>query len=102
LCPRQGKAFGFLRRTKFCRPATPQDFILRPRLNQLLAQGLSSPLTLISAPAGYGKTVLVSSFLEGCGLPWAWLSLDEYDNDLHLFLDYFVAAFDALSPGALR
>ncbi len=59
-------------------------------------------MVLISAPAGYGKTVLVSSFLESCGLPWAWLSLDEYDNDLHLFLDYFAASLDALSPGALR
>lgn len=90
-----------MRRTKFFCPATPQDFIVRPRLNRLLAQGVSHPLTLISAPAGFGKTMLVSSFLQNCGLPWVWLSLDDYDNDLHVFLDYFVAALAELSPGAL-
>jgi LuxR family maltose regulon positive regulatory protein len=90
-----------LRRTKFFRPATPQDFIVRPRLNQLLAQGVSYPLTLISAPAGFGKTMLVSSFLQNCGLPWVWLSLDDYDNDLQVFLDCFGAALAGLSPGAL-
>jgi LuxR family maltose regulon positive regulatory protein len=80
----------------------PQDLVIRPRLNHMLSQGLSCPLTLISAPPGYGKTVLMSSFLQGHTLPWVWLSLDEQDNDLHLFLDYFVAALDTLSPGALR
>jgi LuxR family maltose regulon positive regulatory protein len=93
---------GLLRQTKFCCPSAPQDFIIRPRLDQMLSQGLSRPLTLISAPAGYGKTMLVSSFLQSCGAPWAWLSLDAHDNDLHPFLDYFVAALHSLSPGALR
>ena len=91
-----------LRRTKFCRPAAPQDFITRPRLDQMLSQGLSRPLTLISAPAGYGKTMLMSSFLQGYALPWVWLSLDAQDNDLRLFLDYLLGALDSLSPGALR
>lgn len=68
----------------------------------MLSQGLSRPLTLISAPAGYGKTVLASSFLQNCGLPWVWLSLDDHDNDLRLFLEYLVAALSSLSPGALR
>jgi len=63
---------------------------------------MGRPLTLISAPAGYGKTVLMSSFLQDCGLPWVWLSLDEHDNDLRLFLEYLVAALGSLSPGALR
>ena len=91
-----------LRRTKFCRPAAPQDFITRPRLDQMLSQGLSRPLTLISAPAGYGKTMLMSSFLQGYALPWVWLSLDAQDNDLRLFLDYLLGALESLSPGALR
>ncbi len=68
----------------------------------MLSQGMSHPLTLISAPAGYGKTVLTSSFLQSCGLPWVWLSLDEHDNDLHLFLEYLVAALDSHFSGALR
>jgi LuxR family maltose regulon positive regulatory protein len=91
-----------LRRTKFYRPAAPQDLVIRPRLLDKLSQGLSRPLTLVSAPAGYGKTILVSSFLEACALPWTWLSLDKNDNDLRLFLDYLLAALDNLFPGALH
>ena len=67
-----------------------------------LSQGSNCPLTLVCAPAGYGKSLLMSSFLQSCALPWAWLSLDESDNDLRLFLDYFVAALGSLFPGALR
>ncbi len=91
-----------LRRTKFYRPATPQDLVIRPRLLDKLSQGVSRPLTLVCAPAGYGKTILVSSFLETCALPWAWLSLDENDNDLRLFLDYLLTALDNLFPGSLH
>jgi LuxR family maltose regulon positive regulatory protein len=50
------------------------------------------PLTLVSAPPGYGKSTLVSCWLDGCETPFGWLSLDEHDNDLHQFLTYFVAA----------
>ncbi|MBP8293912.1 MAG: hypothetical protein KAX65_14135, partial [Caldilineaceae bacterium] len=91
-----------MRRTKFYRPATPQDLVIRPRLFDKLSQGLTRPLTLVSAPAGYGKTILVSSFLETCALPWAWLSLDENDNDLRLFLDYLLTALDNLFSGSLH
>ncbi|MBP8294087.1 MAG: hypothetical protein KAX65_15030, partial [Caldilineaceae bacterium] len=91
-----------MRRTKFYRPATPQDLVIRPRLLDKLSQGVSHPLTLVCAPAGYGKTILVSSFLETCALPWAWLSLDENDNDLRLFLDYLLTALDNLFPGSLH
>ena len=76
-----------LRRTKFFRPAAPQDLVVRPRLIDKLNDGLRRPLTLVAAPAGYGKTMLASSFLQNCALPWAWLSLDEHDNDLRLFLE---------------
>ncbi|MBW1786039.1 MAG: hypothetical protein JRK53_05380, partial [Deltaproteobacteria bacterium] len=58
------------------------------------------PLTLVSAPAGYGKTTLISCWLETCGRPAAWLSLDEHDNDLHLFLSYFVSAVQTIFPSA--
>jgi len=57
-------------------------------------------LTLISAPAGYGKSTLVSCWLESIDLPSAWLSLDEGDNDLHLFLSYMLAAVQTVSPAA--
>jgi LuxR family transcriptional regulator, maltose regulon positive regulatory protein len=91
-----------LRQTKFDHPSIPQDLVARPRLTDTLDQGLSRPLTLICAPAGYGKTILASSFLETCSLPSVWLSLDENDNDLRLFLDYLLAAIDSAFPDSLR
>ncbi len=53
-------------------------------------------LTLISAPAGFGKTTLVSEWIAGCEGPAAWLSLDERDNDLSCFLTYLVAALQTI------
>ncbi len=91
-----------LRQTKFFRPAVPHDLVVRPRLFDALNQGLSRPLTLICGPAGYGKTILASSFLETCRLPSVWLSLDESDNDLRVFLDYLLAAIDSVFPGSVR
>ena len=54
-------------------------------------------LTLISAPAGFGKTTLVSEWVAGCGRPVAWLSLDEGDNDPARFLTYLVAALQTIA-----
>jgi ATP/maltotriose-dependent transcriptional regulator MalT len=64
--------------------------VSRPRLIQLLNEGLDAKrrLTLISAPAGFGKTTLVVDWLKQIDLPVAWLSLDEADNDLPRFLAY--------------
>jgi LuxR family maltose regulon positive regulatory protein len=87
--------------TKLHRPRVPRDLVERARLVDWLDNGIDHPLTLICAPAGYGKTTLVSTWLErmaaGPGekttsLPSAWLSLDENDSDLNLFLRYFIAA----------
>jgi LuxR family maltose regulon positive regulatory protein len=58
------------------------------------------PLTVISAPAGYGKTVLVGQWVERQEVPCAWLSLEESAGDLRLFLTYLVAAIEAVSPDA--
>lgn len=55
-------------------------------------------LTLISAPAGYGKTVMVSEWLQGSGVPIAWLSLDDSDNDPNRFMAYFLAAIQSFQP----
>jgi LuxR family maltose regulon positive regulatory protein len=65
-----------------------------------LEQNRQRPLTLVSAPAGYGKSTLVSSWLQECSSPHAWLSLDKNDNDLHLFLNYFLAAVQTMFPDA--
>ncbi|MGD8693632.1 MAG: AAA family ATPase, partial [Syntrophobacterales bacterium] len=79
-------------RTKLHRPPIPRDHVHRARLLERLEQRRYRPLTLVSAPAGYGKSTLVSSWLNGCKTPFGWLSLDEHDNDLHQFMTYFLAA----------
>ena len=76
--------------------------VSRPRLIKRLNQGLYRKLTLISAPAGYGKTTLVSEWVHamGCATPpiaAAWLSLDGGDSDPTRFLTYFVAALQTLA-----
>ncbi len=61
-----------------------------------------SCLTLISAPAGFGKTTLLSEWMANCGRPVAWLSLDEGDNDLTRFLIYIIAALQTLALSDVR
>ena len=73
------------------------DIVSRPRLIDRLNAGLHHKLTLISAPAGFGKTTLVSEWLASCGRPVAWLSLDEGDSDPARFLTYLVAALQTLA-----
>ena len=84
--------------TKLYLPAPRPNAVLRPRLIARLNEGLHRNLTLISAPAGFGKTTLVSVWLAGCGQPVAWLSLDEADSDLARFLTYLVAALRTVAP----
>jgi LuxR family maltose regulon positive regulatory protein len=86
--------------TKLNRPRLPDNLIHRPHLIERLKQGLNRKLTLISAPAGYGKSTLIVSCLETCPYPAAWLSLAEADNDLIIFVTYVVATIQTLFPGA--
>ena len=96
--------------TKLNRPPVPSDRIDRPRLIAALNNGLSGPLTIVSAGAGFGKTTLVSSWIEGLAvaslaagfevIPSAWLSLDPADSDLGVFLHYFAAAIRQAYPDA--
>ena len=78
----------------FIPPLRP-SLVPRPRLVQFLNEGLHTKrkLTLVSAPAGFGKTTLVAAWLKQIEVPAAWLSLDEADNDLPRFLAYLAAAF---------
>jgi LuxR family maltose regulon positive regulatory protein len=64
-------------------PPSRRRVVLRPRLVERLNEGLSAghKLTLVSAPAGFGKTTLIGEWVAGCGRPAAWLSLDEGDSD---------------------
>jgi LuxR family maltose regulon positive regulatory protein len=88
-----------LLQTKLYIPPLRPNLVPRPRLIERLNQGLhlAHKLTLISAPAGFGKTTLVSEWLAGRQRPAAWLSLDEGDNDPIRFLIYFVAALQTLA-----
>lgn len=88
--------------TKLHRPQILKPIVLRSRLLAQLEQERERPLILISAPAGYGKSTLVSQWLETCDCPNAWISLDENDNDLRLFLTYFVAAVQTQFPEKLK
>jgi LuxR family maltose regulon positive regulatory protein len=81
-----------LLKTKLHIPPVRPGLVPRPRLTELLNAGLHRKLTLVSAPAGYGKTTLVSNWLSGVGGPSTWLSLDENDNDPARFLTYLLAA----------
>jgi len=87
--------------TKLFMPVTSGTLISRPRLSSLLYQSLKYPLTLISAPAGFGKTTLLSTCMQS--LPAnnplvAWVSLDEEDNDPRLFWTYVLSALDQQQP----
>ena len=83
--------------TKLYVPPPQPKVVLRPRLIERLNEGLHRKLTLISAPAGFGKTTLVSEWVAGCERPAAWLSLDEGDNDPTRFLAYLVAALQTIA-----
>ena len=84
--------------SKLNRPKVVENHIHRPHLIAKLDHRLQRPLTLVSAPAGYGKSMLVSHWLEASSRPCAWVSLDKEDNDLRLFLNYCLAAIQSC-PG---
>ncbi|MCG3207616.1 MAG: HTH-type transcriptional regulator MalT [Anaerolineae bacterium] len=73
-----------------------QDVLPRPRLIEQLKNGVSRRLTLISAPAGFGKTTLLAQWIPHSERCVCWLSLDEADNDLTRFLTYVIAALNLL------
>lgn len=75
-----------------------QDIISRPHLVSKIDDGLSGKLILISAPAGFGKTTLISEWLQQIDIPLAWLALDKDDNDLIRFITYLVAAIQTVTP----
>src|SRR6266487_162227 len=83
--------------TKLYLPRLRPNVVSRPRLIERLNEGLHRNLILISAPAGFGKTTLVSEWLAGGARPTAWLSLDDQDNDLTRFLTYLVAALQTIA-----
>ncbi|MGH2495468.1 MAG: LuxR C-terminal-related transcriptional regulator [Ktedonobacteraceae bacterium] len=84
--------------TKLYIPRLRPEVVIRPRLLERLNEGLYHNLTLIAAPAGFGKTTLVSAWVAGCDRQVAWLSLDKGDSGPILFLTYLVAALQTIAP----
>jgi LuxR family maltose regulon positive regulatory protein len=97
-----------LLQTKLYIPPIRSELVPRPRLLQRLNEGLQRSLALVSAPAGFGKTTLVSEWVHTAGphrdapLQAAWLSLDDEDNELPRFLSYLIAALARVAPGAAQ
>ena len=87
--------------TKLHRPQIAENHLHRQHLLNRLDQRRHRPLTLISAPAGYGKTTLASCWLETCDVPSAWVALDKNDNDPYLFVSYLTGAVQHLFPDKL-
>lgn len=84
--------------TKLIIPPLRPRLVERPRLIHELNRGIHCGFVLVSAPAGYGKTTLLSAWLRQVNLPVTWLSLDDGDNDLHRFLTYLTAALGKIDP----
>ena len=93
-------------RTKLYRPSVAADYISRDILYSDLEDSVKLPLTIVSAPAGYGKSSLISHWLDtrdSTNAPSsAWLSLDASDSDVRNFLTYFVAALRTVSADACK
>jgi LuxR family maltose regulon positive regulatory protein len=84
-----------LLQTKFYRPRKRSDLITRARLIARLNAGLDSKVTLVCAPAGFGKTTLLSQWVQTIDTPTAWLSLDGRDNEPRLFIQSLTAALQS-------
>src|SRR6266487_6744502 len=86
--------------TKLYRPRNRSDLISRARLLERLNSGLGGRVTLVCAPAGFGKTTLLAEWVQTVDRPSAWLSLDEHDNELAVFAQSLTAALQSVFPDA--
>lgn len=85
--------------TKLSVPRRRADLVPRPRLIERLDEGVQRGLTLISAPAGFGKTTLLSDWSRQSEWPVAWICLNDGDNDPASFLSYLIAAIGTIHEG---
>lgn len=88
--------------TKLYLPTARQVLVDRPKLLEKLESGLKGRLTLISAPAGFGKTSLITAWRRQGNMPIAWYSLDEEDNRPEIFADYLIGALQTINEGLGR
>lgn len=84
----------FLPITKITVPVLPRQLVSRTRLNQKI----ETPLTLIYAPSGFGKSTLLNDWKQACGFPVAWLTLDDHDNNPTRFFYSVITAFQTIYP----
>jgi len=85
-------------RTKIQPPPISTRIIVRDRLIQLINQSKEAKLILVSAPAGFGKTTLVNSWVNQADMPVAWIGLEKEENDLVRFLNYLISALQLIDP----
>jgi len=83
--------------TKLFVPSPQSHIVARPRLFECLDLVFDHRLTLISAPAGYGKTALLADWINQKKMPAAWLTLDEGDNDIVYFMKYLAASLQKIN-----
>ena len=94
-----GDPFNLLLSTKLHGPRLRAQLVSRPQLAELLQEGMQGSLTLVSAPAGFGKTTLLAQWREALHMPVAWLTLETQDNEPVRFFTYLIAALQTLDPG---
>ena len=87
-----------LLRTKISVPPTRPEFVRRSRLTERINRGVKGALTLLAAPAGFGKTQALVEWAPQSIYPVAWLSLSDEDNDFLRFFRYLSSAFQAVEP----
>lgn len=92
----------YILQTKLSRPKIMDDYIIRQKIIDELENNVIKPLSVISAGAGYGKSVSVSEWLEQSNYVSTWLSLDKEHNNFRNFLLYFNAAIEKIFPGAMQ
>ena len=87
---------------KLLRPEVRPGSVFRAALIERLARNDSCPIVSVVAPAGYGKTTLLSQWAERSGQAFAWVSVDEADNDPKVLLTYIARALNAVEPVSAR
>lgn len=87
-----------LLKTKITIPPLPAGYVARPRLKEIIERGTKGPVTIICAPAGYGKTNLLIEYARSTSSRVAWLTFDSADNDQDRMFRYVITALQTLEP----
>ena len=88
--------------SKLQRPSISFDYVVRTKIIHELESNIIRPLSIVSAGAGYGKSIVVSQWLEQTDFLYSWISLDAEHNDFRKFLYYLIAAVEKVFPGLLK